>query len=264
MMNLTDTHVHFDSFAEDGNIDGILQNARETGVNHCIAIGGSAEANRRALSLAEQHGDRILCACGYDRDQIGVEIDENEWREQLDRDAVAAVGECGLDYHYGPDTAAAQKRLLERNLQMAMLFKLPVVVHSRDADEDTLGLLREYADTASDSDGELGVLHCFTLGKEMARSLLELGFYISFSGIVTFKNAGDLREVAKYVPSDRLLIETDAPYLAPEPKRGQRNEPSLVVHVAERLAKVRGMSLEKIAETTTENAARLFRRNPEQ
>jgi len=258
MSELIDTHVHFDDFERDGRTEEVLANADESNVVKIVAIGGSRDANKRALELAKQHGRKILCACGYDRDMIDKEIDTDTWQGMLREDAVVAVGECGLDYHYSPDTAQKQKKLMELNLQMAAEFDLPVVVHSRDADEDTVGLLRDFVHSRGNCEGHPGVLHCFTRTKAMARDLLDLGFHLSFSGIVTFKNAAALREVAAYVPDDRILIETDSPYLAPEPLRGQINEPAFVRHVAEMLATVRKTTVEEIAEATTRNAQELF------
>lgn len=258
MMEISDTHVHFDGFAAEGRTDEILEHAAAAGVKQIMAIGGGADSNRLAVALAKAHPGHLRCACGYDRDEAGGDPDREEWRAQLTQREVVAVGECGLDYHYAPETAGEQKRLLELNLQMADEFELPVVVHSRDADEDTLGILREYVQARGATTNEPGVLHCYTRTKEMAEQLLDIGFYISFSGIVTFKNADPLREVAAYVPSDRLLIETDSPYLAPEPLRGKQNQPAYVVHVAERLAEVRGCTPEDIAAVTTANAEHLF------
>ncbi len=253
---LTDSHVHFDEFARDGRVSEVLTNARSAGVERIVAIGGNADANRLALSIASDNKG-VLCSCGYDRDTVESEPDIHEWHQQLECGVVVAVGECGLDYYYSPESANAQKKLLELNLEMAREFKLPVIIHSRDADDDTLGLLREHVN-ASDTESAPGVLHCFTRTKKMARLLLDMGFYISFSGIVTFKNADPLREVAAYVPNDRLLLETDSPYLAPEPLRGGRNEPAFIVHVAARLAEVRETSVDVIAAITTRNTEKLF------
>lgn len=259
MNGLIDTHAHFDDFAADGDTAEVISAARAAGVERIVAIGGNPDANRLALELAAEYGACIRCACGFDRDLAAGQPDVGELRGQLAAGSVVGVGECGLDYHYAPETAAAQMRLLETNLALALEFELPVVIHSRDADEDTLGLLGEYAAACDPGRASIGVLHCFTRTKPMARRLVDIGFHISFSGIVTFRNAGALREVAAYLPEDRIVIETDSPYLAPEPVRGrQSNRPELLPHIAQRLAEVRAAAPEHIAAVTTRNALTLF------
>lgn len=257
-MDLFDTHAHFDDFAEEGVIEDVLKQARAADVARVLAIGGNPSANRLALRLADAHAPMLGCACGFDRDQADAEPDESELRACLQSQRCVAVGECGLDYHYQPDSAAAQRTLFELNLALALELELPVVVHSRDADDDTLAMLREYARTCDPSRKSIGVLHCYTRGKDMARELLDIGFHISFSGIVTFKNADMLRAVAAYLPSDRIVIETDSPYLAPEPMRGRRNQPALIAHIARRLAELRSTSVEDFAAVSTRNARQLF------
>jgi len=171
---------------------------------------------------------------------------------------VKAVGEAGLDYYYTAETAAEQKTLFNENLALAVEFEKPVVVHSRDADEDTIDLLRDFSQAWKGDELCRGVLHCFTRDAKFAKAVLDLGLYVSFSGIVTFNNADALREVVQYVPDDRLLIETDSPYLAPVPMRGKRCEPAFVVHTAEKLAELKGCSVDSIAELTSKNARTLF------
>ena len=253
-----DTHVHFDRFVRDGSFPAVLQRAKEAKVFEMMAIGGSPAANELALRLAGEHPGRIFAAAGYDRDEAEAPPDFEPLRELLADPFVKAVGEIGLDYYYGKEHAAAQRRLLEEQLALAVEYEKPVVVHTRDADDDTLALLRAFASAWSGDPGRKGVIHCFTRDYAFARAVLDLGFMISFSGIVTFANAEALRETAKRIPGDRLLIETDAPYLAPVPFRGRLNEPALVVHTAERLAEVRGVLLESLAEQTARNARFLF------
>jgi TatD DNase family protein len=171
---------------------------------------------------------------------------------------VAAVGEIGLDFHCGQDSAAAQIKLFRRMLALARDCRLPVCVHTREAEDETLAALREHAAAWKGDAGRIGVMHCFTGGAEFARALLALGFFISFSGIITFKNAGALRGVAALAPDERLLIETDSPCLAPEPFRGRPNEPAHVRRVAEVLAEIRHSSSGAVAELSCRNAARLF------
>ena len=257
-MELFDTHAHFDDFAEEGSVADVLAEARAADVARVVAIGGSPSANRLALRLAGEHAPMLRCACGFDRDQAHASPDESELRECLQSKRCVAVGECGLDYHYQPDSAEAQRSLFELNLSLALEFGLPVVVHSRDADEDTIAMLKEYARACDPARESIGVLHCYTRDRKMARELLDIGFHISFSGIVTFKNAEMLRGVAAYLPSERIVIETDSPYLAPEPMRGRRNQPALIAHIAKRLAELRSTSVEDFAAVSTRNARQLF------
>jgi len=253
-----DTHVHFDRFVEEGSFPALLEHAREAKVEEMVAIGGSPEANALSLKLAEEYPGRIYGCAGLDRDEALKRPDLSELRALVQNPLVRAVGETGLDYFYTPETAAEQKRLFAENLALAAEFGKPVVVHTRDADEDTVALLKDYAQAWKAEPARLGVLHCFTRETAFARQVLDLGLMISFSGIVTFANADALRGVVRYVPDDRLLIETDSPYLAPVPMRGKRNEPAFVVHVAKQLAQLKGCSLESIANLTATNARTLF------
>ncbi len=236
----------------------ILANAKEAQVHEMVAIGGSTEANTLSLKLAEEHPGRIFGCAGYDRDEAEKELDVGELRHFVADPLVKAVGETGLDYYYTADTATEQKTLFNENLALAVEFEKPVVVHSRDADEDTIALLKDFSNAWKGEEGRCGVLHCFTRDTKFARQVLDLGLMVSFSGIVTFANADPLREVVGYVPDDRLLIETDSPYLAPVPVRGTRCEPAFVVHTANRLAELKGCSLDYLANLTTKNARTLF------
>ncbi len=253
-----DSHVHFDRFVKDGSFATLLENAKEAGVLEMVAIGGSPEANALSRRLAEEHPGRIFGCAGYDRDLATESHDLAELREFVADPLVKAVGETGLDYYYTAETAAEQKTLFNENLALAVEFQKPVVVHSRDADEDTIALLKDYSNAWNGAEGRLGVLHCFTRDVKFARAVLDLGLMISFSGIVTFANADPLREVVQYVPDDRLLIETDSPYLAPVPMRGNRCEPAYVVHTAKRLADLQGGSVESLANLPAQNARALF------
>ena len=253
-----DTHVHFDRFVEDGTFPELLSRAVEAEVLEMVAIGGDSKANALSLKLAEEHPGRIFGCAGYNRDEATEGYDLSELRGFLESPLVKAVGETGLDYYYTAETAKEQKKLFAENLALAAEFGKPVVVHTRDADEDTLALLSDYASAWKGDAAQLGVLHCFTRDTAFARQVLDMGLMISFSGIVTFANADPLREVVQYVPDDRLLIETDAPYLTPVPMRGQVNEPAFVVHVAKQLAELKGCSLDFLANLTTTNARNLF------
>lgn len=255
---LIDTHAHFDMFDEEGAIPDVLARARAAGVARMIAIGGTPAANRRALALARAYPDALRATVGLDRDEIHASHDEATLRAQAGDPMCVAIGESGLDYHYGPDTRDAQRALFERMLALAAEVRKPIVIHSRDADADTLAVLRAYVARPGVDAARPGVLHCFTGSPAFARALVELGFFIGFSGIVTFKNAAVLREVARALPANRILLETDAPYLAPVPYRGKRNEPAWTAEIAAALAFERGVSLEQLANQVWENARTLF------
>ncbi len=253
-----DTHVHFDRFVKDGSFAEILAHAKEAQVFEMMAIGGTPDANELSLKLAAEYPCRIFGCAGYDRDEATENRDLSLLKEFVADPLCKAVGETGLDYYYTAETAAEQKKLFAENLALAVEVEKPMVVHSRDADEDTVAMLKDFATAWKGDPARLGVLHCFTRDKKFARQVLDLGLMISFSGIVTFLNADPLREVVQYVPDDRLLIETDSPYLAPVPMRGNRNEPAFVPHVAKQLAELKGCSIESIANLTAKNARTLF------
>ncbi len=257
-MSLVDTHVHFDDFQKTGDLTAVLDRAAAAGVGRMIAIGGTEAGNDLALELAAAQPERIRAAVGFDRYLADQAPDFDRLALQATRPGVAAIGECGLDYHYSPETAAAQRALFARMLALARDRRLPVVVHSREAEDDTLAMLQEHAAAWAGDPARLGVLHCFTGGEAFARRVLAGGLLVSFSGILTFRNADSNRAAARLVPADRLLVETDAPYLAPVPHRGRRNEPAFVVEVVRALAAVRGEPVERIAAQTTRNAEHLF------
>lgn len=235
MTGLFDTHAHFEGSPEETR--AAIARARDAGVTHIMAVGGNEKLN------AGTEGFEFR-AIGWDRDQAGRDL------PPLDLAGVSAVGEIGLDYHYSPETRKAQTELMARQLELARDLALPVVIHTRDADGDTLGLLREIPSK--------GIIHCFTGSPGFCRDLLDLGFYISISGIVTFRAADNVRESALVVPDDRLLVETDSPFLAPVPMRGGANEPAYVVHTARFLADLRKVPYERLVESTTANALRIL------
>ncbi len=252
-----DSHAHLDCFIDEGDLPDMLTRARASGVTGVIAIGGSDEANDKALAAAREHED-VCAVLGYDRDEADRAPAVGGLEALLSDPAVVGVGETGLDYHYSAETASQQCALLEHMLDLACACRLPVVIHTRDAEADTHRLLARYAARWNGPRDVPGVIHCYTGDGPFARSLMDLGFMISFSGIVTFKKADALREVARIVPDDLLLVETDAPYLAPVPYRGKRNEPAYVPHVGAAVAAVRGQTPEEVARMTTANVRRLF------
>ena len=259
-MKLYDTHCHFER-ADPTEVAAILEHAKAAGVEKLMAVGGSPALNESAALAVEVAAEsivapRVVCAVGLDRDQAGKDLR----RETLDvrpgltskvsSPIPVAVGEIGLDYHYSPETRDAQLKLFGEQLEEARRRDLPVVIHTREADEDTVSLLREIPSR--------GIIHCYTGTPEYAKRFLDLGFYVSISGIVTFKPAHNVREVARMLPDDRVLIETDSPFLAPEPLRGTPNEPAFIAHTCEFMAKLRGVSAEAFADLTFANAERVL------
>lgn len=253
---LVDSHCHLDRLDEKkygGCLKTTLQAARDRGVGHFLCIGINAQ-NAALVRQISREQNNVDCSVGvHPLDLNGSGAPTLDWLEQeLDHPEVIAVGETGLDYYYQTETAELQQESFRLHLQAARNSGKPVIVHSRQAREDTLALLRE-ADLP-----QAGVMHCFTEDWAMARAALDLGYYISFSGIVTFRNADQLREVALKVPADRLLVETDSPYLTPVPFRGKPNYPEHVADVAEFLAGLRSVSVQQLARQTTDNFKRLF------
>ncbi len=255
-MTLYDTHVHFDDLLARTDLQSVLAEADEVRV--MIAIGGSPEANAQAASLALSYPGRIKASAAYGRQMTGDEHDTSSLEILLNKHRFSAIGETGLDFHHDLETSDAQIVLFQQMLDLACAHRLPVIVHSRETEDITITMLAEYVKRWNGESSLPGVLHCFTGSRAFAAKLLDMGFLISFSGILTFKNAGDLRSVAAMIPEDRLLIETDSPYLTPEPHRGKTNTPAMVRYVAEALAAIRNTSLEEIALITSRNAKRLF------
>ena len=253
-----DSHLHFDSFVEDGTVPELLDAAKAVGVHQMVAIGGSVDANRTAIHVARGNPGMVFATAGFDRDEAGKPFDRELLSDQLANPLVVGIGETGLDYHYSADTRVEQMALFDSMLECAAEFSKPVVIHSRDADNDTLDLLKNYVKAWKPDHRPPAVLHCFTGNQGFADALLELGLVISFSGIVTFKNARDLQAVAKRVPLNRMLIETDSPYLAPVPHRGKKNQPAFVVQVAECIGELRDMDVHEIKSVTAENTRLLF------
>jgi TatD DNase family protein len=251
---LFDTHAHYNDAVFDADRMGSIANAKQNGVEYIITVSSDIASSIENITLA-QNNDIFYAAVGIHPHNV-IDLNNNIISALTDFASypeVVAIGEIGLDYFYENSPREAQKIWFTKQISLAKSVKLPIIVHDRDAHEDMLNILK------SEKAYEVGgVLHCFSGSVEMAREIVNLGFFISFAGPVTFKNANKLLEVARYVPDDMLLIETDSPYLAPEPHRGGRNESANVRFIAEKLAKIRGKSLEYIAEITTSNAKRLF------
>ena len=255
MTLLVDSHCHLDFpdfAAERGEV---VARARRAGVGTLVTICTKITEFPAIRAIAESDPD-IWCTVGIHPHEAASEPDTGEAAlvDYANHPKVIGIGECGLDYHYDHAPRDRQAEVFRTHARAAKRAGVPMVVHTREADTDTARLLTE----ESDGGRLAGVLHCFTSGRELAMHGLDLGFYVSFSGIVTFKSAADLREIVKAVPLDRLLVETDAPYLAPIPMRGKRNEPAFVVHTAAAIAEMKGISADALAEATTANFHRLF------
>lgn len=250
-----DSHCHLDDEAFDADRVAVLDRARQAGVATCLVVGvmDGEGGHRRALDVAgELH---LPCAAGlhpHEARWFSPET-EAELRRLGQAKAIVGLGEIGLDFHYDHSPREDQEKAFRAQIRLARELGLPIIIHTRAADDETLRILREEPIAPAG-----GVVHCFSGGEVLARGAIELGLYMSFSGIVTFPRAGNLRDIARSVPLGRLLVETDAPYLAPVPHRGRRNEPAHVVRVLETIGAERQLSVEDLGRVTTENFSRLF------
>ncbi|RAV08492.1 TatD family hydrolase [Paenibacillus contaminans] len=251
---LTDTHTHLNAEQFDEDRTEAIKRAQEAGVTRIVNIGINREYIPSSIALAEQY-DFIYTTVGWHPvDAIDMMPGDLEWLEELSKhEKVVAIGEIGLDYHWDKSPKDVQQRVFREQIRLARKVGLPIVIHNRDAHHDVLQILKE--EKAAEVGG---IMHCFSGSWETAKQCIDMNFHISFGGPVTFKNAKQPKEVLAQVPLDRLLLETDSPYLTPHPYRGKRNETAYVRLVAETAAEIRGMSLEEIAEVTTANAIRLF------
>lgn len=253
---LFDTHAHLNDKQFDRDLEDVITRAKETfGVSRILNIGYNRETIATCLQLAETY-DFIYAAVGWHpHDAEAMEDGDIEWLERLaTHRKVVALGEMGLDYYRDYAPRDVQVDVFRRQIALAKSVRLPVVIHNREATDDVIRILRE-----EKAEGVGGVMHCFSGDWETAKQCLDLGFYIGIGGPVTFKKSEPLREVVRRLPLDRLVVETDCPYLAPEPRRGRRNETGYVRYVAEKIADIRGLSVEQLAAVTTENACRLFK-----
>lgn len=250
-----DSHAHLDDKRFDQDREELINSLKENQIDLVINIGADYETSKASVELAEKY-ENIFAVVGV-HPHDAKDVSENyleELKELSKHEKVVAIGEIGLDYYYDNSPREEQKKIFIEQLQLAKNLDLPVVIHTRDAAGETYEIISEAA-----KDGNLrGVMHCYSGSVEMALEYIKLGFYISLGGPVTFKNARVPREVAEAVPLDRLLIETDCPYLTPEPNRGKRNEPKYVRYTAEKIAEIKGITLENFAKATRENTMRLF------
>ncbi|RWX74352.1 TatD family deoxyribonuclease [Neorhizobium lilium] len=257
---LIDTHCHLDFADFDEERDALIERAHDAGVKQMVTISTRVRKLDGLLAITQTYPS-VFCSVGTHPNNAGEELDiqaEDLIRLASQHEKIVAIGEAGLDYFYDTQTPADQKTGLLRHIAAARETGLPLVIHSRSADEDMIEIL-----TVESGKGTFPfILHCFSSGPELARVGVELGGYVSFSGILTFPKSEELRAIASTVPMDRLLVETDAPYLAPKRWRGKRNEPSYVVNTAKVLASCKGVSTDEMARITTENAFRIFSKMP--
>lgn len=256
-VKIFDTHAHYDQSAFDGDRDFLLSQMPKEGVERIVNIACSMESSRRIVEMVGQY-DFLYGTVGVHPDDI-MHMGENDLDELgtlARRDKIVAIGEIGLDYHYEGADRELQQKWMRLQMELAVEKGLPVVIHSRDAAKDTFDLISSFGRTQAG-----GVIHCFSYGDQMAMEYVMLGYYIGVGGVVTFKNARKLKEVVEAVPLDRIVLETDAPYLAPVPFRGKRNCSTYLKYVAEEIARLKGEELQEVYETTFENAVRLYRMN---
>ncbi|MGR5286740.1 TatD family hydrolase [Vibrio maritimus] len=250
-----DSHCHLDKLNYDELHDGIqdvLNKAKAANVEQLLSVGVTLDSFPAMMELIKPY-PQIMASCGVHPLDVESNFSLEQFKRYVAHERVVAVGETGLDYHYQPDTAELQKRRFEQQVDVAVDVNKPLIIHTRNARQDTLDILKNgHAERCG------GVIHCFTEDLPFAKAAMELGFYISISGIVTFRQAKELKEVVKQLPLERLLIETDSPYLAPIPHRGKENQPAYVVEVAAYIAQLKGVSLSEVAEKTSKNYRDLF------
>jgi TatD DNase family protein len=256
---LVDSHCHLDFPNFSGEIDAVVARAQAAGVTHIVTISTLIKRHVEVLAIAERFPP-VYCSIGthphHAHEELDISVEELIARTRHPK--VVAIGEAGLDYHYKLSPRDAQERSLRNHIAAARATGLPLVIHSREADAHMIAILTEETGKGAFP----AVLHCYTGGRDLARQAVELGLFISFTGILTFKESDDLREIAKTLPADRILVETDSPYLAPGPYRGKRNEPAYVVETARVLAQTRGVLPAQIARETSDNFFRLFGKVP--
>lgn len=253
---LVDSHCHLDYYKEEGGeLDAVVERARSAGVGTLLTIGTRISRFEEVRRIAERY-DNVYCSVGIHPHEAASEpeVDVARIVELCQHPKVIGVGEAGLDFYYDRSPRDRQAEVFRTHIAAAAAAGLPLIVHSRDADAETAQMLAEGAPNGSLA----GLIHCFSTTRQLSEKAIEIGFSISLSGIVTFKNATELRDIAKEIPIERLLVETDAPYLAPVPFRGKRNEPAYVAHTARQLAELRGIAVDDLAAATTANFFRLF------
>lgn len=255
MTKIFDTHTHYDDEAFDGDREELLEALWAGGIDKVVNVAASLSSCRTTRALAERY-ENIYCALGVHPSESAELTEESfEWlRQQCRYEKCVAVGEIGLDYYWEEPDRAIQREWFARQLNLARELELPVIIHSREAAKDTVDIM------TAERSGEIGgVVHCYSYSRELARTFLEMGFYIGIGGVLTFKNARKLKEAAEYIPLDRIVLETDCPYLAPVPNRGKRNSSLNLPLVVEELARLKGVEQEEIRRAVWENAHKLYR-----
>lgn len=249
-----ESHAHYEDKKFESDRGAILESLQKNGIGTVVNVASSLETVSATLDLTRQY-DFIYGAVGVHPEETAELNEENfAWLcEQTKQDKVVAVGEIGLDYYWDEPERSIQKQWFDRQMDLAREVKLPMIIHSREAAKDTLDMMK------AKKAGEIGgVIHCFSYGKEMAREYLSMGFYLGIGGVVTFSNAKKLKEVVEYAPLDRILLETDCPYLAPVPNRGKRNSSLNLIYVAEEIARLKGISSQEVIEVTEKNARKMY------
>ncbi|KQU56854.1 hydrolase TatD [Bacillus sp. Leaf406] len=254
---LFDTHVHLNAEQFDEDVEEVIARAKEAGVENMVVVGFDRPTIERAMELVETY-DFLYASVGWHPvDAIDMKDEDLDWIEEWTKHPkVVALGEMGLDYHWDKSPEDVQKDVFRRQIRLAKKVKLPIIIHNREATQDIVDILKE--EEASEVGG---IMHCFSGSPEVAKECVDMNFYISLGGPVTFKNARKPKEVAKEIPLEKLLVETDCPYLAPHPNRGKRNEPAYVRLVAEQIAELKEISIEEVEAATTLNAKKLFNIN---
>ena len=249
-----ETHAHYDDEVFNEDREQLLAGLPEKGIGRVINVGASIETTRTTLALAEAY-DYIYAAVGVHPSDIdGLNEETYSWlKAQTAHPKTVAVGEIGLDYYWDNEPREVQKKWFIRQLELARELDLPVLIHSREAAADTMEIMKEHAKGLS------GVIHCYSYSKEMAQEYIKMGFYIGVGGVVTFKNAKKLKEVVENIPLTSIVLETDCPYMAPEPNRGKRNNSAYIRYVAEKIAELKGITYEEVVEQTEKNAREMYR-----
>lgn len=251
---IIDSHAHYDDEAFDADRDALLQSLYAGGIEKVINVGANIEGSQASIALSEKY-PFVYAAIGVHPSEVAeLNEDKLQWLSVTsNHEKVVAIGEIGLDYHYENTDRALQKKWFIRQLELAREVHKPVIIHSRDAALDTITLMQEMQ-----AQEIPGVIHCYSYTKESARDYLEMGYYFGIGGVLTFQNAKKLKEAVAYIPMDRILLETDSPYLSPAPNRGQRNTSLNILYVVEELARIKGMTQESVIEAATENTRKLF------
>lgn len=249
-----DTHAHYDDTQFDSDREELLASMPELGVTTIVNVSSTLKSCEKCVELARKY-PYVYAAVGIHPDEVGSLNEETfAWMERLlDNEKVVAVGEIGLDYYWDNESHEVQKKWFVRQLELARRHHLPIIIHSREAAADTMEIMKAHAQ------GLDGVIHCYSYSKEQAEEYIKMGFYIGIGGVLTFKNAKKLKEVAEVVPLEQIVLETDCPYLAPEPFRGKRNQSSYIRYVAEKLAEIKGITAEEVITVTEENAKKMYR-----